>query len=140
MAVQRFASGLPWESTFGYSRAVRAGSLLLVAGTTSADEDGVVRAPGDAYEQTVLVLDAIEAALHRAGAALEQVVQTRLYVTDMTRAGEVGRAHGERFGDIRPVTAIVGVTALLDPRMLVEIEAVAHVGPDDAGPGAIRPV
>ncbi len=126
--IERFASGGPWERAFGYSRAVRAGDFLFVAGTTAVDEDGVVRAVGDAAGQVEVVLDGIEAALERAGARLDQVVQTRMYVTDISRADEIGRAHGDRFGEIAPVTAIVQVAALLDPRMLVEIEALAYVG------------
>ena len=126
--VERFASGAPWEQRFGYSRVVRAGNLVLVAGTTAVDEDGVVLCPGDAGGQVEVVLDAIAAALQRAGASLEQVVQTRMYVTDISRADEIGRAHGERFGEHPPASTMVEVQALLDPRMLVEIEAVAYVG------------
>jgi len=126
--IERFGSGGPYEASYGYSRAVRAGDLVLVAGTTAIDEDGVVLSPGDAGGQVELVLDAIEAALARAGATMEQVVQTRMYVTDISRSDEIGRAHGDRFGAIRPVSAIVEVQALVDPRMLVEIEAVAYVG------------
>lgn len=127
--IERVASGGPWEARFGYSRAVRAGDLVLVAGTTAIDEDGVVRGIGDAAAQTAFVLDRIEAALARAGARLEQVVRTRMYVTDVSWAEEVGRVHGERFGAHRPASTMVGVAALLDPRMLVEIEATAYVGP-----------
>ncbi len=127
--VERFGSGAPWEQSFGYSRAVRAGDFVLVAGTTAVDEDGVVRAPGDAAGQVESALDAIQRALEGAGARMDQVVQTRMYVTDISRAGEIGRAHGERFRGIDPVTAMVEVAALIDPRMLVEIEAVAYVGP-----------
>ena len=126
--IERFGSGGPWEQRFGYSRAVRAGDLVFVAGTTAVDEDGVVLCPGDAGGQVAVVLDAIEAALERAGARMEQVVQTRMYVTDISRGEEIGRAHGDRFGVIAPASAIVQVAALLDPRMLVEIEAVAYVG------------
>ncbi|MDQ3850731.1 MAG: RidA family protein [Actinomycetota bacterium] len=128
MAIQRFGSGIVWEEAVGYSRAVRAGPFVFVAGTTAVDADGVVRAPGDAYEQTVFALDGVEHALHRAGARLEQVVQTRMFVTDMTRAQEVGRAHADRFAGIRPVTAMVEVAALMDPRMVVEVEALAYLG------------
>jgi enamine deaminase RidA (YjgF/YER057c/UK114 family) len=128
LGIERFGSGGPWEQRFGYSRAVRAGDFVLVAGTTAVDEDGVVACPGDAGGQVAVVLDAIEAALGRAGARMEQVVQTRMYVTDISRAEEIGRAHGDRFGQIAPVSAIVQVAALLDARMLVEIEAVAYVG------------
>jgi enamine deaminase RidA (YjgF/YER057c/UK114 family) len=126
--VERFASGAPWERSFGYSRAVRAGDFVLVAGTTAVDEDGVVRCPGDAAGQVEFALDAIAAALEQTGATLEQVVQTRMYVTDISRCDEIGRAHGDRFGTIAPVTSMVEVQALIDPRMLVEIEAVAYVG------------
>jgi enamine deaminase RidA (YjgF/YER057c/UK114 family) len=126
--IERFASGGPWEERFGYSRAVRAGDLLFVAGTTAIGEDGVVRGIGDAAAQTAFVLDRIEAALAAAGASMEQVVQTRMFITDVSRAEDVGRAHGERFGAHPPASAMVQVAALLDPRMLVEIEAVAYVG------------
>lgn len=126
--IERVASGGPWEARFGYSRAVRAGDLVLVAGTTAIDEDGVVRGIGDAGAQAAYVLDRIAAALTLAGASMEQVVQTRMYITDVTRAEEVGRAHEERFGSHPPASAMVQVAALLDPRMLVEIEAVAYVG------------
>jgi enamine deaminase RidA (YjgF/YER057c/UK114 family) len=108
---------------------VRCGDLVLVAGTTAIDEDGVVRAPGDAGGQVHAVIDRIEAALAQAGARLDQVVQTRMFVTEIDRAQEIGRAHGERFGANPPVSTMVEVAALIDPRMLVEIEAVAWVGP-----------
>lgn len=126
--IERFYSGGPWEARFGYSRAVRAGDLLFVAGTTAIDEDGVVRGIGDAGAQTAFVLDRIAAALAAAGASMEQVVQTRMFITDVSRAEEIGRAHEERFAEHRPASAMVQVAALLDPRMLVEIEAVAYVG------------
>ena len=126
--IERFASGGQWERGFGYSRAVRAGEMLLVAGTTAIDEDGVVRGVGDAGAQTAFALDRIATALEEAGASLEQVVLTRMYVTDITRADEIGRVHGERFGAHPPVAAMVQVAALIDPRMLVEIEAMAYVG------------
>jgi enamine deaminase RidA (YjgF/YER057c/UK114 family) len=126
--IERFASGGPWEERFGYSRAVRAGDLVLVAGTTAVDEDGVVRGIGDAGAQTAFVLDRIDAALATAGARMDQVVQTRMYITDVSRAEEIGRAHEERFGEHPPASAMVAVAALLDSRMLVEIEAVAYVG------------
>ena len=129
MPVERFGSGVPWEASFGYSRAVRCGDFVLVAGTTAVSEDGVVLAPGDAGGQVHAVVDGIEAALAQAGARLDQVVQTRMFVTDITRADEIGRAHGERFGAHPPVSTMVQVQALIDPRMLVEIEAVAYLGP-----------
>jgi enamine deaminase RidA (YjgF/YER057c/UK114 family) len=126
--IERFASDGPWGSGFGYSRAVRAGDMLLVAGTTAIDEDGVVRGVGDAGAQAAFALDRIAAVLDQAGARLDQVVLTRMYVTDISRADEIGRVHGERFGTHPPVCAMVQVTALIDPRMLVEIEAMAYVG------------
>ena len=126
--IERFASGGPWEAGFAYSRAVRAGDLLLVSGTTAIDEDGVVRGVGDAGAQTAFALDKIAAALEQAGAGLHQVVLTRMYVTDIARADEIGRVHGERFGAHPPVASMVQVAALIDPRMLVEIEAMAYVG------------
>ena len=126
--IERFGSGGAWEGRFGYSRAVRAGEFVLVAGTTAIDEDGVVHGIGDAGAQTAFALDRIEAALALAGASMDQVVQTRMFVTDMGRAEEIGRAHGARFGEHPPASAMVAVAALIDPRMLVEIEAVAYVG------------
>jgi enamine deaminase RidA (YjgF/YER057c/UK114 family) len=125
--IERFSSGGAWEARFGYSRAVRAGDLVLVAGTTAIDEDGVVHGVGDAAAQTAFVLDRIEAALTLAGARMDQVVRTRMFVTDMTRAEAIGRVHGERFGASPPVSTMVAVAALIDPRMLVEIEAVAYL-------------
>jgi enamine deaminase RidA (YjgF/YER057c/UK114 family) len=131
-AIERFGSDGPWEAAYGYSRAIRCGDFVLVAGTTAVGEDGVVLAPGDAAGQVHAVLDAIERALALAGARLDQVVRTRMFVTDISRADEIGRAHGERFGAIAPVTTMVQVAALIDPRMLVEIEAVAYAGPSAA--------
>ena len=128
MSIARFSSGAPWEARFGYSRAVRCGELVYVAGTTAANEDGVVLSPGDAAGQVHAIVDIIERALTGAGASIEQVVQTRIYVTDISRCDEIGRAHAERFGPAPPVSAMVEVAALMDPRMLVEIEAVAYVG------------
>ena len=128
MGIERFGSGAPWEARFGYSRAVRCGDLAFVAGTTAANEDGVVLAVGDAGGQVHAIVDIIERALEGLGAGLDQVVQTRMYVTDISRADEIGRAHQERFGAAPPVSAMVQVAALMDPRMLVEIEAVAYVG------------
>jgi enamine deaminase RidA (YjgF/YER057c/UK114 family) len=106
---------------------VGAAGWVLVGGTTSVDVDGVVRGETP-YDQTVEILRKVEHELSRAGASLADVVQTRLYVVDISRADEVGRAHGEAFGDVRPLTTMVEVSALIDPRMLVEIEAVAVVG------------
>ena len=116
----------PWEDPYGFSRVVRAGELIFVGGTTSVDADGVVR--GDTpYEQAVEILHKFERELGRVGAGLSDVVQTRAYVTDISRADDVGRAHGEVFSEVRPVMTMVQVSALIDPRMLVEMEAVAFV-------------
>jgi enamine deaminase RidA (YjgF/YER057c/UK114 family) len=122
----------PYEGEYGFSRVVKVGALVLVGGTTSINQDGVVIG-GNPYEQTIEILGKIEHELQRAGAALSDVVQTRYYVTDVSRAEECGRAHGEVFGEIRPLMTLVGVSALIDPRMFVEIEAVAHVGEPSAG-------
>jgi len=133
MAVyERIGSGSPWEPVVGYSRAVRAGRLVYVAGTTATDADGRVTAPGDAYTQTVHALRKVEAALLRLGAGREHVVRTRIYVTDIGRWEEVGRAHGEFFRHIRPATTLVEVRRLIDPEMLVEIEAEAVIPDEEA--------
>jgi len=124
---QNFSSNTPWEPVAGYSRAVRIGNLVYVAGTTATDANGAIVAPGDPYGQTIQTLKNIERALGMAGATLEDVVRTRMYVTDISQSDAFARAHGEVFGDIRPVTAMVQVAALIDPAMLVEIEADAVV-------------
>jgi enamine deaminase RidA (YjgF/YER057c/UK114 family) len=119
----------PWEEPYGFSRVVQAGGVVFIGGTTSADIDGVV--VGDTpYEQSVEIFSKIVHELARVNASLEQVVQTRVYVTDISRADEVGRAHGETFGAVRPAMTMVEVSALIDPRMLVEIEVLAVVGED----------
>ena len=123
--VRRLASGAPWEPMIGYSRVVVAGPLIFVAGTTGT-VDGRVVGVGDAYAQTIQAFRNVETALVAAGASLADVVQTQLFVTDIGRWEEVGRAHRELFGDIRPVTAMVGVSALIDPEMLIEVQAIAY--------------
>ena len=128
MTVERHGSGVEYESVVGYSRVVRAGSNVWVAGCTAITEDGVIAGAGDAYAQAQQALSNLEAALAMVGARLEDVVRTRMYVTDITHWEAVGRAHGEVFADIRPVTAMLEVSALIDPRMMVEIEADAFLG------------
>ena len=127
MSVIRLGSGAPWEGVVGYSRVVVRGDTAWVSGTT-ATVDGVVVHPGDAAAQTRQAIANLAAALERAGFALADVVRTRMFVTDIDRWEEVGRAHGEVFGDIRPATTMVQVAALIDPDMLVEIEADAVRG------------
>ena len=123
---QNVGSGGPWEATVGYSRAVRVGQHVFVAGTT-AIVDGELVGRGDAYAQSVQAFKTIEVALAKAGARMQDVVRTRMFVTDISRWEEYGRAHGEFFSAIRPAATMVQVTALIDPGMLVEIEAEAVI-------------
>lgn len=124
---QKYSSGAKWETVVGYSRAVRVGDRIYVTGTTATDDNGEIVGVNDAYAQTVQTIKNIERALQALGATLENVVRTRMFVTDISRWEEYGKAHGEFFGEILPATTMVEVSRLIDPQMLIEIEANAEI-------------
>ena len=127
MARTNYSSGAKWEDIVGYSRAVRVGNVIEVTGTVAVDDDGNVAGGEDPYEQTKFIIKKIEKVLQRAGASLKDVVRTRMFVTDISKWEDYGKAHGEYFKDIKPCTSMVEVSALIDPAFLIEIEATAII-------------
>lgn len=129
---QNIASGTKWEDIAGYSRAVRIGNVVAVSGTTATNDQGEIVGKGSAYEQTVFIIQKIERALHQAGATLDDVIRTRVYVTNVNLWQDVARAHAEFFGSIRPANTLIGISALIGDGYLVEIEADAIIQDDEA--------
>ena len=127
MARTNYSSGAVWEDVVGYSRAVRVGNIVEVTGTVAVDDNGEVVGKEDHYEQTKFVIHKIEKVLERAGASLKDVVRTRMFVTDISKWEEYGRAHGEFFKDIKPCTSMIEISALIDAAFLIEIEATAVI-------------
>ena len=124
---EKFSSGAPWEKKVGYSRAIKSGQVIEISGTIALDADGNSLAAGDPYQQTLEIIKIAKAMLAKAGSSLEDVIRTRIYVTDISRWEEVGRAHGEFFREIRPATSMIEVSALIRPESMVEIEFTAHL-------------
>ena len=127
MTRTNYSSGAKWEDIVGYSRAVRVGNIVEVTGTVAVDDNGEVAGGQDHYQQTRFVIQKIEKVLQRAGASLKDVVRTRMFVTDISRWEEYGKAHGEFFKDIKPCTSMIEVSSLIDPAFLIEIEATAII-------------
>ena len=125
-----YSSGAKWEDIVGYSRAVKIGNIIEVTGTVAVDENSLLVGKDDAYAQTKFIIEKIEKVLQQAGASLKDVVRTRMFVTDISRWEDYGKAHGEFFKDIRPCTSMIEVSALIDPAYLIEIEATAIISSD----------